>query len=182
MKRQRKRFWVDPPLQLQMIALVMVLVCGSLALVCFSAFQGLREAAERSSQVLYDLDWFGQAMRAPLILSSLISLLSSVLIALAWSHRFAGPLRVLAAEIRRLKEGNFSVPVRIRRLDTHQGLIAEFSAMQEALKGKAEADRKAAAQAAEELSRLAAGLPKDQADRIEKIASAVKRLGSGYQL
>lgn len=182
MKRQRKKFWVDPPLQFQMIALVLALVVGSLALVAFSVLSGLRQAAESSQQVLYSLEWFGQAVRAPLVLSSLISLLSSVLIALAWSHRFAGPLRVLVAEIQRVKEGNFSIPVRIRRMDTHQGLISEFSAMQAALKSRAETDRAAAAAAAEELSRLASGLSKDQADRIERIASAVKRLGAGYQL
>jgi nitrogen fixation/metabolism regulation signal transduction histidine kinase len=182
MTRNRKRFWVDPPLQVQMMAVVMSLVLCSLVLVAFSVLHGLREASAESQQAFHTLDWFSQAVRGPLILSASISLLSSALIILAWSHRFAGPLRVLSAGMQRLKQGNFSVPVRIRRMDTHQDLVGEFAAMQGALRNMLEADRKAAADAAQQLRRIAATLPQAEAASLEKTAASLKRLSSNYQI
>jgi nitrogen fixation/metabolism regulation signal transduction histidine kinase len=184
MTRNRKKFWVHPPLQVQMMIVVMSLIAASLALVSFSVFAGLQEAAARSRQAFHSLDWFIAAMRGPLILSLLISILSSVLIVLAWSHRFAGPLRVLSAAFQRLAHGNFAVTVRIRRMDTHQDLVSEFASMQDSLKKMIEDDRKAAADAAESLRRVCSRLPQSQADtaQIEKALAELKGIGSKYQL
>jgi nitrogen fixation/metabolism regulation signal transduction histidine kinase len=148
---KRKQFWVDPPLQLQMLAVVVCLVVASLVLVSFSVVYGLREASEDARLLVHSMDWVSDTMRAPLLLSSAISLLASGLITLIWSHRFAGPLRVLSAAMARLKAGNLSVPVRIRKMDTHQDLVKEFAAMQDALRAMVEEDRKKAHELAKKL-------------------------------
>lgn len=148
---KRKQFWVDPPLQLQMLAVVMALVVCSLALVSFSVIHGLREASEYSRQIFHSIEWIGDTIRGPLLLSSAISLLASALITLIWSHRFAGPLRVLSAAMGRLKNGNLSVPVRIRKMDTHQELVREFSVMQDNLRALIEEDRRKAEELAKKL-------------------------------
>lgn len=172
MTHKRKQFWVDPPLQFQMIAVIMALVVSSLALVSFSVLHGLHEASVDSKQIFHSLDWVNETVRGPLILSTAISLLASILITVVWSHRFAGPLRVLSAGVQRLKQGNLSIPMRIRRMDTHQDLIHEFSSMQDALRKIVESDRQAAAQAAKELRKL----------DLEKLAVTVENLGAGFKL
>lgn len=148
---KRKQFWVDPPLQLQMLAVVIALVVSSLALVSYSVIYGLEEASEASRQIFHSLEWISETMRAPFLLSSAISILASALITLIWSHRFAGPLRVLSAAMARVKAGNLAVPVRIRKMDTHQDLVREFSVMQDSLRERVEEDRKKAAELAKKL-------------------------------
>lgn len=169
---KRKQFWVDPPLQLQMLAVVMALVVCSLALVSFSVIYGLKEASEHSRQIFHSIEWVGDTIRPPLLLSSAISLLASALITLIWSHRFAGPLRVLSAAMGRLKNGNLSVPVRIRKMDTHQELVREFSVMQESLRALVEEDRRKAEELAKKL---------EEAGH-KALAAEARAVSSRYQL
>ena len=169
---KRKQFWVDPPLQLQMLAVVVSLVVASLVLVSFSVVYGLREASEDARLLVHSMDWVSDTMRAPLLLSSAISLLASGLITLVWSHRFAGPLRVLSAAMARVRNGNLAVPVRIRKLDTHQDLVKEFAAMQDALRQLVEADRAQAEALAKKL---------EEAGR-KDLAAEARGLASKWQL
>jgi methyl-accepting chemotaxis protein len=130
---KRKQFWIDSPLQLQMLGYVLFLVAASLLLVSFSILRGLSTASAQSRQIFHSLDWVRQTILEPLLLSSSLSILASGLIVLIWSHRFAGPLRVLSAGFSRLKQGNLAVPIRIRATDSHQELVKEFAQAQEAL-------------------------------------------------
>lgn len=179
---KRKQFWVDPPLQLQMLAVVVALVLSSLALVSFSVIYGLKEAASTSRQIFHTIDWVGDAMRAPLLLSATISLLSSAVVTLIWSHRLAGPLRVLAAAVQRIKQGNLSVPVRIRRLDTHQDLVRDFAAMQDRLRELVEKDRKAALLLADRLDEARKGQEGAVSKTLEDASAKLRAFGSHYQL
>ena len=129
--------------------------------------------------------WLVQGIvRAPIILSGSISLLAAGLIALVWSHRYAGPLRVLSAGILRLKRLDFSAPVRVRKLDMHQDLIAEFAEMQAQLKGALESDRKKLEAASGRLRALAAQASekKENREELESLAAELKTLSSRYQL
>lgn len=138
---KRQQYWVDAPLQLQMVGFVLILVSASLMLTAFSVFRGMTEASIQSRQIFHSLDWIKESLRAPLLLASAISLLASGLMTLFWSHRFAGPLRVVSAGIARMRHANFAVPVRVRTTDAHQDFAREFQEMQEELRKMLEGDR-----------------------------------------
>jgi nitrogen fixation/metabolism regulation signal transduction histidine kinase len=180
---KRKQFWVDAPLQLQMLGYVLVLVAASLLLVSFSVLRGLTQAAAQSRQIFHSLDWVRETIRGPLALASSLSILAAGLITLIWSHRFAGPLRVLSAGIGRLRQGNFSVPTRIRVTDTHQDLIREFSQMQDNLRGFLADDLARLRQAADKLQELSGKPSSDETRRdLRQLAEDLKSIGTRYQL
>lgn len=148
---KRQQYWVDAPLQLQMVSYVLFITAVSLLLTAFSVYRGVQESSAASLQLVHNIDWIKQAMRAPLLLASLISLIAAGLLTLFWSHRFAGPLRVLSAGIGRVRHGNFAMPVRVRDTDAHQDLVREFVLMQEELRKKLGEDRAKVAAAIETL-------------------------------
>lgn len=182
--QKRRRFWVDPPLQLQMLATMMVLVVGSVFLVAYSVMHGLDEAAMDSQQIFHSLDWVRDNVRGPLMFSSAIAVLASAMIALIWSHRFAGPMRVLSASLARISEGNLSVPVRIRKSDMHQDLIQDLARMQEKMRGRLEEDIRNMKSAAALIERNLANIPDKEGDRCsaEALISELRASGSRYQL
>ena len=181
---KRQQYWVDAPLQLQMVGYVLVLISASLGLTALSVWRGVQEASYESHQIFHSLEWINAALRAPLLLASVISLLAGGLLTLFWSHRFAGPLRVLSAGIARMRHGNFAVPVRVRATDAHQELAAEFQKMQEELSKMIAADRVriAAAIAAIESAEKARedGLEPDE--DLAKALHELKRACSQYHL
>ncbi|MCX5795592.1 MAG: hypothetical protein NTY77_08880 [Elusimicrobia bacterium] len=182
--QKRRSFWIDPPLQLQMVATVLLLVVASIFLVTYSVFHGLAEASQASHQIFHSLDWVWQTLRGPIIISSLIAVLASSFVALIWSHRYAGPLRVLSAAMARIGNGNLSVPVRIRKLDTHQDLVADFAQAQERLRQRLSGDLRSLQSAAE---RLKTSLP-ELAEKPEALHSAqaiiqsIEAAAAHYQL
>ncbi len=138
---KRQQYWVDAPLQLQMVGYVLVMITASLLLTAFSVYRGVTESSIQSHELFHSLEWVKDCLRAPLMLASAISLLAAGLLTLFWSHRFAGPLRVISAGIARVRHGNLAVSVRVRETDAHQELAAEFQKMQEELKKMIEIDR-----------------------------------------
>lgn len=138
---KRQQYWVDAPLQIQMVGFVLLLISASLLLTAFSVFRGVQESSISSRQIFHSLEWIKGALRAPLLLASAISLLAGGLVTLFWSHRFAGPLRVLSAGIARVRHGNFAVAVRVRTTDAHQDLAHEFQLMQDELRKRLQEDR-----------------------------------------
>lgn len=182
--RSRRRFWIDPPLQLKMVATVMLLVAGSVFLVAYSVFHGIEEASLATRQIFHSLDWIRETIRGPIIVSASISLLACTIIALVWSHRFAGPLRVLAAAMERLSQGDLSVPVRIRKSDTHQELVQEFAKMQERLHRLLEADLRALKAGAAQLKGSLAPLPEEHEARksAQALIKELADISSHYQL
>jgi nitrogen fixation/metabolism regulation signal transduction histidine kinase len=180
---KRRQYWVDAPLQLQMVGFVLVLVTLSLALSTFSAYSGLQDAAGRSPDLYHDVAWIEDALRAPLILASAIALLASGLVTLFWSHRFAGPLRVLAAGIARARHGNLGVAVRVRETDAHQDLAREFQGMQDELRKMLEADRARVAEAVGELEAAEKTLHEGPARKhVEKALARLRQACAQYHL
>ncbi|HEX4046413.1 MAG TPA: hypothetical protein VH309_01185 [Elusimicrobiota bacterium] len=171
---KRQQYWVDAPLQLQMVGYVLVLISASLGLTALSVWRGVQEASFESHQIFHSLEWINGALRAPLILASAISLLAGGLLTLFWSHRFAGPLRVLSAGISRVRHGNLAVPVRVRLTDAHQELAAEFQKMQEELGKMLAADRAHVAAAI-------AGLEAEPAD-VDKALDELKQACTRWHL
>lgn len=179
---KRKQFWVDAPLQLQMLGYVLVLVAASLLLVSFSIVRGLTQASAQTRQIFHSLDWVRETMRGPLIVSSCLSILASGLLTLVWSHRFAGPLRVLSAGMNRLKHGNFSVPTKIRSTDTHQDLVKEFAQMQEGLRHMLQDDKARLDKAVAALTAAASKAHGDEAKQLHAAIDDLKHIGSRYHL
>lgn len=174
---KRQQYWVDAPLQIQMVGFVILLISASLLLTAFSVFRGVQEASATSRQIFHSLEWIKAALRAPLLLASAISLLAGGLITLFWSHRFAGPLRVISAAVTRMRHGNLAVPVRVRTTDAHQEFAREFQLMQEDLRKMIEADRARIAEAAALLKEADKALPSDHAAK-DAIAKALHELRS----
>jgi len=159
---KRQQYWVDAPLQLQMVGFVLLLISASLLLTTFSVFRGVSESSISSRQIFHSLEWIRGALRAPLLLSSAISLLAGGLVTLFWSHRFAGPLRVISAGIARVRHGNLAVAVRVRTTDAHQDFAREFQHMQDELRKMIAADRAHVAEAVAVLETLEKEKPSDE--------------------
>lgn len=179
---KRRQYWVDAPLQLQMVGFVLILVSVSLGLTAFSVYRGVQESSLESQQIFHTLEWIEESLRAPLLLASAISLLVSGLLTLFWSHRFAGPLRVVAAGLARIRHGNLAVPVRIRSTDAHQELAQEFQDMQDALRKMIESDRARLTEAAAELETVEKSLSGAARDRVAKALSHIRHACTQYHL
>ena len=178
----RRRFWIDPVVQLQMVAMVLLLVVATIFLITFSVFHGLSEASQSTHQVFQSMDWVRDSIRGPIIISSLISVLASTLIALVWSHRYAGPLRVLSAAVARIGRGNLAVPVRIRKHDTHQDLVNELAQMQERLRERLGTDLRSLQSSADRLKAALPELSEDARRSAQDIIAELEAIGSRYQL
>lgn len=159
---KRQQYWVDAPLQLQMVGFVILLISASLLLTAFSVFRGVQESSISSRQIFHSLEWIKGALRAPLMLASAISLLAGGLVTLFWSHRFAGPLRVISAGIARIRHGNLAVPVRVRTTDAHQDLAREFQLMQDELRKLIAEDRAHVAEAVALLEEIEKDKPSEE--------------------
>ena len=171
---KRQQYWVDAPLQLQMVGYVLLLISASLGLTALSVWRGIQEASIESHQIFHSLEWINGALRAPLILASAISLLAGGLLTLFWSHRFAGPLRVISAGISRVRHGNLAVPVRVRDTDAHQEFAAEFQKMQDELSKTIAADRA-------HIAAAVASLESEPAD-VDAALSELKKACTHYHL
>ncbi|MBI4677115.1 MAG: methyl-accepting chemotaxis protein [Elusimicrobia bacterium] len=182
--KKRRQFWIDPPVQAHMLLTVLVLVTASVLLVSYSMARGLEAAFSQSGQLFHPMGWCAQKLRLPMALSMAVAILASGLVALVWSHRFAGPLRVLAAAIERLKDGDFSVGVRVRDNDTLKEIVDEFSQMQQALAAKIASARGKAAILGGRLAELAAELPEGHPARpqLETISREIKEIWTEYRL
>ncbi len=184
-QQHRKKFWIDSPLQLQMMGYVLLLVTASLLLLSLSTVRGIEAAASaQAHEFFFSLEWVRGAIRAPMILASCLAILASGVVTLLWSHRFAGPLRVLSSAMARLRDGNLSAPVRIRKTDTHQDLVSEFAQMQEHLRGMVEKDRHLAHAVAKNLTHLAEKLAVEHHAHkdLEAAASELQKIGAEYRL
>jgi nitrogen fixation/metabolism regulation signal transduction histidine kinase len=176
---KRQQYWVDAPLQLQMVGFVVLLISASLLLTAFSVFRGVQESSISSRQIFHSLEWIKGALRAPLLLASAISLLAGGLVTLFWSHRFAGPLRVISAGIARVRHGNFAVPVRVRTTDAHQEFAREFQSMQEELRKMIAADR---AHITEAVALLEAAEKQQSSDEVGKALDHLRQACAKYHL
>ena len=176
---KRQQYWVDAPLQLQMVGFVVLLISASLLLTAFSVFRGVQESSISSRQIFHSLEWIKGALRAPLLLASAISLLAGGLVTLFWSHRFAGPLRVISAGIARVRHGNLAVPVRVRTTDAHQEFAREFQLMQDELRKMIQEDR---AHLSEAVALLEAAQKHKASDEVGKALDHLRQACVKYHL
>ncbi len=135
-------------------------------------------------QIFHSIDWVRDVLRTPLLLASAISLLAGGLLTLFWSHRFVAPLRVISAAVGRIRNGNLSVPVRVRTTDAHQDFARQFQHMQEDLRKMVEADRARVAEATLLLEAVEKTLPADHEARHEIVQAIdyLRQTGTKYHL
>ncbi len=162
-----------------MVGFVLLLISASLLLATFSVFHGIQESAIASRQIFHSLDWIKDALRAPLLLASAISLLAGGLLTLFFSHRFTAPLRVISAGIARVRRGNLAVAVRVRTSDTHQEFVREFQLMQDELRAMISSDR---AHVAEAVAMLEAIMKEKPSAGISAALDCLRRACVRYHL
>lgn len=167
-----------------MLVFVLTLVIGSLLVASVSAHRGLQAASIRSGHLFHSLDWIITALRLPLATAVAFCVLSSAVLTVFWSHRFAGPLRVLTAAMAKLSEGDFTSALRIRRWDALSVLAEDFLRMQEGLKAIVAADHKNSLEISRRLTHLSHTIPEDHPSyaEIQQLAHDVKAIGSRYQI
>ena len=181
---KRKRFWIDPSTQIRVLAFVLGLLAASLALAFISMDRGLALAAEQTRRLFVPIDWARQALRGPFLFSSTIILLGGALLTLLWSHRVVGPLLVMAAGLRRIREGNLRVEVKTRDTDALKDTVEDFAAMQHALRKQLEQDRDRVAALQQRLAAIAEKLDGRAAERreLEAIRDELGSVTSFFQL
>lgn len=164
---KRKRLWIDPSSQLQVLAFVLGLLAAALVLCYVSMDRGLEQAALDARRNYIPVDWARAALRAPFAFSSVIILLGGAMLTLLWSHRFIGPILVITAGLRRLQEGNLKVEVRIRDTDALKDTVSDFESMQAALRRHVGEDRERLSALQQRLGRLSDKLDGDAGARRE---------------
>jgi len=150
----RKRFLVKPALQLKFLGFTLLIVFLSSVGVYF-----VFESTLWSSLPLIPLS---PAQTATLESSLRLSFLCMLLILLAacglegylYFHRVVGPLFALERELKRIAEGHFDHPARLRTGDELQDIFKTLETAKQSLKDRSEQDRKKILALQEEISRL----------------------------
>ncbi len=181
---KRKRFWIDQPLQLRVLLFVLSLLAAALALAYLSMDRGLLEASERSRRLFLPVDWARESLRQPFLFTGAIVMVGGALLTLLWSHRIIGPLLVLMAGLRRIRDGNLKVDIRVRDSDALHRAVEDFSAMQASLRKKISEDRERVAAVDERLAGLAERLRHEHGARreLESIRDELRKITASFHL
>lgn len=167
-----------------MMVFVMTMVVGSLILTSVSVQRGLQEASARSGHLFHSIDWIIEALRLPLTAAAAFCAAASAVLTLLWSHRFAGPLRVINEAMSKISQGDLTSPLKIRRWDALRSTAEDLLIMQESLKSLHKSERDKALELSSRMVSLSKSLPENHSSRseLQQLAHDVKDLGSRYQI
>lgn len=181
---KRKRFWIDPSAQLRVLMFVTGLLGISLALSYVSMDRGLEQASAQARRLYIPVEWARESLQVPFLFSSSVILLGGGLLTLLWSHRVVGPILVLTAGLRRIRDGNLKGDVRIRDTDSLKNTIEDFTTMQGMLRRHVAEDRERLASLDQRLAALAGSLEHGSAARgeLEAIREDLARVTAFFQL
>ncbi|MBI4425218.1 MAG: methyl-accepting chemotaxis protein [Elusimicrobia bacterium] len=181
---KRKRFWIDPSAQLRVLAFVTGLLGVSLALSYVSMDRGLEQVSEQTRRLYIPVDWARESLRVPFLFSSAVILLGGGMLTLLWSHRVVGPILVLTAGLRRIRDGNLKGDVKIRDTDSLKDTVEDFTAMQGMLRRHVAEDRERLASLDQRLAALAERLERGSSTRgeIEAIREDLAKVSAYFQL
>ena len=184
LKPKRRHFWIDAPAQLSIMAFVLGLLTAGLILSFLSMDRGLAQAAQETQRLYIPVDWARQALRGPFVLSSAIILLGSSILTLLWSHRVVGPLLVLTAGLRRMRDGNLKTEMKVRDTDSLKETVEDLAEMQASLRRHVEEDRERVAALDQRLGQLAHRLAHDGGSKHElsSIQEELRKVTSFFQL
>jgi methyl-accepting chemotaxis protein len=141
---RRRNYFIDKSFQSRFIIkfCLLVMVASALtgaSLYYFSqhtttvAFEHLKVVVKSTA------DFIMPIMVGTLIIVTLLVAAATIIVTLFTSHRIAGPLYRLKIELDKMKNGDFSCPVRIRTKDQLQHLASNFEEMRLNLKGSVKA-------------------------------------------
>lgn len=183
-EEKRKKFWIDASLQTFMVGGMAVMMAAGLWIVYMSVDRGIEEAARSADSIFVSVDWVRHTIKGPFYLSSAIVIVASAMLALLGSHRVIGPLMVLTAGLRRIREGNLGAGLQVRDTDSIPETAHDFDKMQEALREQIIEDRKHLHRIDTRLEQLAAELrPNAKAEEeIESIRKELKKVASFFHL
>ena len=181
---KRRRFWIDAPTQLGILAYVLGLLAVSLILSFLSMDRGLAQTAQETHRLYIPVDWARESLRGPFALSAAIILIGGGVLTLLWSHRLVGPLLVLTAGLRRIREGNLKADVKVRDTDSLQDTVEDLSEMQSAIRRHVEEDRERIAAVDQRLGQLSQRLAHDGGAKreLEEIQEELRKVTSFFQL
>ncbi|MBI3549425.1 MAG: methyl-accepting chemotaxis protein [Elusimicrobia bacterium] len=181
---KRKKFWIDPPIQTRMLRFVVGMMAVSLLVAYFSMDRGLEQAAAQSERAFISVGWARDALLAPFYVAFFTTLLAGVVMTVLWSHKYIGPLMVLTAGIRRIREGDLTGEEKTRDTDELVGLVQDFISMRDALRRKANHDRQAVSRVEERLETIVSKAKSGDSlrDEVQAIRHELKTLGSFYKL
>ena len=134
MMEKRKNYFIDKRFQTKFIVkfclinmaaslLIGILIYGLNRQTNTVAFENLRVVVKSTA------DFIQPIMALVIVVVTLLAAISTIIIVLFTSHRIAGPLYRLTAELEKIKAKDLSHPIRIRATDQLQRLARECESM-----------------------------------------------------
>lgn len=131
---KRRKYYIDKGFQFKFIikfcALIIIASLLTGALIYYFnqktttvAFENLKVVVKSTSSFILPI------MLQILIIVTLLTGIGTVIVTLFTSHKIAGPLYRLTADLERIKSGDFSFPIKIRTKDQLHKVISEVNNM-----------------------------------------------------
>ncbi len=138
------------------------------------AFENLKVVVKSTSSFILPI------MLQILVIVTLLVSIGTIFVALFTSHKIAGPLYRLKADLEKIKNGDFSTPIRIRTKDQLQKIVSEFDDMRLGFKSSIGSLRENWASIKTTLLKLASEIKEEEEkkrfqDNIDKIDSELAR-------
>lgn len=161
----RKQHFIDKKFQTQFIlkfCLINIAACALIGVLVYFlngrsntvAFEDLRVVVKSTS------DFIRPILIQVIVIVTVLVAFATIVIVLLMSHRISGPLYGLTAQVRNLKQGDLSKPIRIRATDQLQRVAEELEAFRAGLQGTVQKCQESL-DAAEKISR--GGVPDPEA-------------------
>lgn len=178
---RRRNYFIDKNFQTKFIIrfclLIMLASLMTGALIYYFNMQTTTVAFENLKVVVKSTaDFILPIMFQVIIIVTVIVGLATIAVTLFTSHKIAGPLYKLKMELGKMKEGDFSSPIRIRAKDQLQKVVSEFDGMRSDINKSMGTLKEAWSSIKAELSLLEREV-KDEAKR-KLLADSIKRLDS----
>lgn len=178
---RRRNYFIDKNFQTKFIIrfclLIMLASLMTGALIYYFNMQTTTVAFENLKVVVKSTaDFILPIMFQVIIIVTVIVGLATIAVTLFTSHKIAGPLYKLKMELGKMKEGDFSSPIRIRAKDQLQKVVSEFDGMRSNINKSMGTLKEAWSSIKAELSLLEREV-KDEAKR-KLLADSIKRLDS----
>ncbi|MBI4052232.1 MAG: hypothetical protein HY400_06975 [Elusimicrobia bacterium] len=132
----RKRFWINVPLQLNIVYFVSILLAITAVILFLTVNKSMIQISDKTHQIFLPIETIRRAIQLPYLFSGFICLLAAAVLTLLWSHRFVGPLKVIENALKNLSDGKYDFEIRSRETDALKDIIQLLKKVQEILKSR----------------------------------------------
>jgi len=141
---RRRNYFIDRSFQSKFIIKFCLLVVIASVLTWASLYYFSRQTTTVAFEhlkvvVKSTADFIMPIMLGTLIIVTLLAAAATIIVTLLTSHKIAGPLYRLKIELDKMKNGDFSSPVRVRTKDQLQNIASNFEEMRLNLKNSVKA-------------------------------------------